>query len=225
MKVIFYTGTEWKGFEAPKKPNNYTYHSEVDDIKYNKAYAEAKRNALTVLNKEVIQQAIVYKNGLNDTPIADYDYDWPGELEVKNNYTPSLGFGTLQESYGIVLSLPNTIKPEDKSDEEYPDIPHPHNRSETKVLGVFKREIKTKTVEESLRDNHTSVDMMSIMYAPDGIYLSEKERIEKAMQEYSDQQLAAFKEKFKEQVDQRTLQWGSPLTMSAEYVKKLIDQL
>jgi hypothetical protein len=119
LKVFF--SEIWKGFEAPEKPMRGELETDYDETrnidKYNQAYAEAKRNALPVLNEEVIQQAMIYKNGLNDKPLNDYDYVWPGTWEVRQRSAIEMSLAGEYDkgpTHGYVLSLPEPVKPDEQ---------------------------------------------------------------------------------------------------------------
>lgn len=236
MKIIFWNGTELKGFEAPEKEKFMYIHDLVtnettlDFTEYKKAYAEAKRNALPILNPEDISKLPMELQFGKIVP--DRDYNWPGEWEVVQytcNHTKGkkeiecprsqIEFPDCcgkQESV-IILSLPNQpVKSENSahgfsegSDEEY-NIPHPHNRPETKVLGVFKSESKTKTAEEVATTIPCSCSDCGMKEGKAADMISE----------YSDQQLAVFKEKLKKKI--RTVMGNY---RDLRNVEEVIDQL
>jgi hypothetical protein len=180
MKNIFYDGKIWKGFEAPEKPEVSKKHLHpLHWHEYEKAYAEAKRNALPVLNPEILK-------GISYLDLKSYgeDYDWPGAWEVVEQYWTGIGLfknyripdyvtikddsllkGLSNNRKVIVLSLPEPVKPESK----------------------------TKTAEEILnrayKDIPGNVREYCLKFSLD------------AMQEYSNQQLAAFKEVLRKDFD------------------------
>jgi len=107
-KRIFYDGI-WKGFEAPEEPTN---DEQIAD--YKMIYAEAKRNALQIINPEIIQESEqfpydVYKI-IND--IADpHDYVWPGAWEVDYKWEGSeYSEKETNRPSGYFLSLPEPVK-------------------------------------------------------------------------------------------------------------------
>jgi hypothetical protein len=113
-KKIFYSEDKvWKGFEAPEK-EYYLKRFGSFSTAYAEAYAEAKRNALQIINPEIIQESEqfpydVYKiiNGISDPQ----DYVWPGTWEVKTERVSNVEKGKEEDSsYGIILSLPEPVK-------------------------------------------------------------------------------------------------------------------
>lgn len=147
MKIIFYTGTGFKGFEAPEHPTGYKLVPEIYLQEYKQAYAEAKRNALPILNPEIIQQGSGLKielNLLDYNPKTGIDYDWPGSFSIeKRSWINNNGIKHEGEE-SIILSIPNTVKPENSA----------HSFSEG---SEYRFESKTKTAEETLREELESL--------------------------------------------------------------------
>src|SRR5687767_4289181 len=100
LKLIFENG-EWKGFEAPEKPEKVeelhtkgglhvyvggdVFGHEKQLKKWEKAYAEARANAMKVLNPEIMDdfQFELTLPKHNDG-VEGKGYDWPGSYEIKD---------------------------------------------------------------------------------------------------------------------------------------------
>lgn len=75
---LFYSPPKWKAFIAPEKPELGRYYT-VALRAYEKAYAEAKANALEVGNPELIQHE--YDRCLD---IIKVEYEWLGSAVIKD---------------------------------------------------------------------------------------------------------------------------------------------
>jgi hypothetical protein len=133
-KKIFYDGKIWKGFEAPEKPAKIV-GSPARWIEYHQAYAEAKRNALPIINPEFLDTLIdtlpFPTNRIIRLRKENEEFVWPGSWEVKYQYKAVREvvywtdchvsvWQTLKDKKGltrkvIVLSLPEPVKPESKT--------------------------------------------------------------------------------------------------------------
>lgn len=250
MKTIFYTGTEFKGFEAPEKPEFQASENEdaIAMRRYELAYAEAKRNAITIANPEIINKVTFYPANtiiINGIP-KKQDLEWPGEWEVKTEQyctepgcsIPNMCLHLQQdnptlcghESKKIIVLSPlnQFVKPENSGHSYSEGCDIDFNSPGTKLtpeqaakikegmdMWRGKIESKTKTAEEVL-STHFFNDQPG---RGDEEVAMNRKWIMVAMQEYSAQQLATFKEKLKEYLNKYPGSW------SAEQVINLIDQL
>lgn len=84
MIKLFYSPPKWFAFVAPEYIDDM-YH--VENRLNEKAYAEAKANALEVGNVESIKIGDIQENGAFIFPHevqADRDYDWKGSAVIKD---------------------------------------------------------------------------------------------------------------------------------------------
>lgn len=106
LKLIFENG-EWKGFEAPEKP--HFKQPLADTLEYLKAYAEARANAMKVLNPEIVEAFTETKEWtINKLKQQGEEYDWTGSYELKQSmyFRPGMNHEFLIPE-GYVLSLPS----------------------------------------------------------------------------------------------------------------------
>jgi len=86
LKIHNPTGTLWRGFEAPEKPDHACEQLSDHDCPmcagYNQALSEAAKNSLPVLNQEIVAFADVY----SILPIPGKYYDWPGTYKIVTEY-------------------------------------------------------------------------------------------------------------------------------------------
>jgi hypothetical protein len=112
MLKIFYRDSKWKGFETPAKPEfkgDYFLHYGPQK-KYEADYAEARANALEVLNPEILKQV-----GYLDLDHKDGEFDWSGTWSYSR---PKLA------DHFIILSLPSKETKEETQDELWEEFVH-----------------------------------------------------------------------------------------------------
>lgn len=117
---IFFREGEPFAYEMPKQ---WDYESGGDppiipayvDPAYYDAVDNARANALPVLNPEILSDLgnnYVRIGNQIEVVTEGREHDWLGTFEKKSDYTPSIGFGTLELPKGYILSLPDTVKPD-----------------------------------------------------------------------------------------------------------------